>query len=68
MAIKHHSKSYRDAGRWVCWCDGLNSEITLATVKEIRSRGFKVKREKDRVFVLADDVNKIDLTDLKEQS
>ena len=60
MPIKHHSESYREGGKWICWCDGLNEELTLSIVQHIRSQGFKVKREKDRVFVLAKDVYEID--------
>ncbi len=56
-AVKHQTKSYRDGGKWVCWCDGLVD--TLAIVADLRAKGFKVRREGDRVFVLATDVHRI---------
>lgn len=57
MAFKHQTKSYRDGGKWVCWCDGLVD--TLKIVADLRAKGFTVRREKDRVFVLAADVERL---------
>jgi hypothetical protein len=63
MPYKESSKCYRDGGKWVCWCDGLDMELTLRIVESIRACGFSVKREGDIVFVLQSDVDKIDSND-----
>lgn len=57
MTYKHQINSYRDGGKWVCWCDGLVD--TLNIVADLRARGFKVRREGDRVFVLASEAPQI---------
>lgn len=59
MPYKHQAESYRNGGEWVCWCDGYNEETTLKVVEDVRRQGFKAKREKDRVFVKAEDIGKI---------
>lgn len=60
MPYKHQTESYRNGGEWVCWCDGFDMEMSNAIVANIRSQGFKAKRQKDRIFVRADELKKID--------
>lgn len=57
MAFKHQTKSYREDGKWVCWCDGLVNAPEIAA--HLRSKGFKVKRQGFRVFVLASELKDI---------
>ena len=60
MPYKHQTESYRDGGKWLCWCDGFDTEMSQKIVGNIRSQGFKAKRQKDRIFVLAAELNQID--------
>ena len=36
MSYKHQSKSYRQGGKWVCWCDGLTNAPEIAA--DLRKR------------------------------
>lgn len=57
MAYKHQTESYRDGGKWICWCDGLDAAARIT--KYLRTQGIGAKREKDRVFILAADRDKV---------
>ena len=59
MPYKHQTQSYRKGG-WICWQDAGTAEYAAMIVADIRKQGFKAKREKDRVFVLSVDQDKID--------
>lgn len=60
MPYKHQTESYREGGKWICWNEGWDIEVSKQIVSNIRSQGFKAKREKDRIFVLASEVRSID--------
>lgn len=57
MPYKHQTQSYRDGGEWACWCDGLVNAAEIAA--DLRAKGFRVKRQKDRVFVLESEIAEI---------
>ena len=57
MAYKHQTESYRDGGKWVCWCDGWDN--AAQETARIRGLGFSAKRQGLRVFVLASEVDEI---------
>lgn len=59
MPWKHQDRIYREGGKWVCWSDGLVDELTFRIVADIRAQGFKVRRRKNTVFVLAVDAARI---------
>lgn len=60
MAFKHQTESFRDGGKWICWCDGHSIEHAKAITADIKEQGFAAKREKNRVFVQPNDMVKID--------
>lgn len=60
MPYKHQTESYRGGGLWTCWCDAYSTEHAAHVVSCIRSQGFKAKREKERVFVLTENLAQID--------
>ncbi|MGI9345558.1 MAG: hypothetical protein ACR2PW_04755 [Gammaproteobacteria bacterium] len=51
MPYKHQTESYRDGGKWTCWCDAYDTEHAAHVVSCIKAQGFKAKRSKERVFV-----------------
>ena len=60
MPYKHQSDSYRDGGKWTCWCEGRGIENAKDMTADIRRQGFEAKREGDQVFVRPADTDKIE--------